>query len=210
MYSNFQKGPQGVQNDRASGSKYSNRTGFNPFYSATEKIYSKYFRRIKNRTYPFIRVEPTHGEFCFPVTVDDIRSAIKRIPRQYVLGIKAILVPPGSKKQTKAANSLYLYGEYWQSCIFLHPMPKSMLRMKFAGNLKPNQGEEYRRAGAKVSTTGSVTEIEFNADSLRNFYLNDVLVHEVGHHVDRQIRTQSKREGFASWFASEYGFKVNL
>ncbi len=70
MYVQYQKGPQGVQNDRASGSKVTNQRKFNPFYSATEKIYSKYFNRIKNRDYPFIRIDSTHNEFIFPVTVE--------------------------------------------------------------------------------------------------------------------------------------------
>ncbi len=145
MYSNYQKGPQGVQNDRYSGSKYTNQTQFQPFYSATEKIYSKYKHRIKNRNYPFIRIEPTHGEFLFPVTVSDIRETLKLVPGTFLEGIKAILVPPGTKKQIKVANSLYIYGEYWQKCIFLHPYPKAMLTIRNTKNLKPHELDEYQR-----------------------------------------------------------------
>ena len=70
MYANYQKGPQGVQNDRVGGSRFTNLRQFQPFYSATEKLYSKYQYRIRNRTYPFVRVEPTHGEFIFPVNAN--------------------------------------------------------------------------------------------------------------------------------------------
>ena len=193
MYSNYQKGPQGVQNDRYSESKFTNQTQFQPFYSATEKIYSKYKQRIKNRSYPFIRIEPTNDEFSFPVTVSDIRESLKLVPGTFLDGIKAILVPPGTKNQIKVANSLYIYGEYWQQCIFLHPYPKAMLTIQNTKKLKPHELDEYQRAGAEFIEKG----IRFTDKSLQRFYLLDVLIHEIGHHIDIQRRPQRKREKFA-------------
>lgn len=208
MYSQYQKGPQGVQNDRASGSKVANRTDFDPFYSATEKIYSKYHQRIKNRVYPFVRIEPTKADFIFPVTVEEIKETLERIPEKYLKGIKAVLVPTGTKKQVKVLNSLFCYGEYWRECVFLHPYPRAMLSMKYTSQLKPSDLIEYRRAGAEISEIGSGTEIRFNEESLTRFYLCDVLMHEVGHHNDQLKRTKRKREGFANWFATEYGYRL--
>jgi len=90
MSRSFQKGPQGVRGDRQSGSKVSNLTPFQPFYSATEKVYNKYYDRFKNRTLPLIKIEPTHEDFIFPVSMHDIDSQLKKIPRQFTEGIKAI------------------------------------------------------------------------------------------------------------------------
>jgi len=45
-----------------------------------------------------------------------------------------------------------------------------------------------------------------NSDPNRRaaFYLNDVLMHEIGHHVDRRANTTTKeRKRFADWFARE-------
>lgn len=208
MYTNYQKGPQGVQNDRFSGSKVTNLRRFQPFWSATEKIYSKYENRIKNRTYPFIRVEPTHDAFMFPLSLEDIRAALENIPPAFLQGIKAILIPPGSNKQLKAANSLYIYGEYWQQCIFLHPYPKGLIVLRNAKALKPHELDGYKRAGAEITEIENNVEVRFTKTSLRNFYLKDVLMHEIGHHVDRSKRPQSKRENFAEWFALEYGYRL--
>ncbi len=208
MYANYQKGPQGVQNDRYSGSKVTNLRRFQPFWSATEKIYSKYEKRIKNRTYPFIRVEPTTESFLFPVSLEDIRGAIESIPPKFVKGIKAILVPTGSKKQIKAANSLYIYGEYWQHCIFLHPYPKALMVLNNAKTLKPHELDGYKRSGAEISDIDNNIEVRLTESSLRTFYLNDVLMHEIGHHIDRVRRPQKERERFAEWFALEYGYRL--
>ncbi len=208
MYSNYQKGPQGVQNDRFSGSKVSNLSPFQPFWSATEKIYAKYRGRIKNRTYPFIRVESTHSEFVFPITLVEIQTVLQAVPPKFVYGIKAVLIPSGTRKQIKAANSLYIYGEYWQQCIFLHPYPKKFMVINNGKGLKPHELEAFKRAGAEIQNVGNNLEVSFTELSLRNFYLKDVLMHEIGHHVDQNRRAQKKRERFAEWFALEYGYHL--
>ena len=198
-----------MRGDRYSGSKVSNFMRFQPFYSATEKIYSKFCEEFENRGSPLIRIEPTHNELIFPVTQDDIEATLARIPSDYVDGIKAILVPSGSKKQIKVSKGLYRFGEYWQECIFLHPYPKVDMTLTFSKKPNPKVIQEYQRAGATVAQKGTGIEILFDDNSLRQFYLRDVLMHEIGHHNDdRRGRPRRKREGFAEWFASEYGYRL--
>lgn len=43
-----------------------------------------------------------------------------------------------------------------------------------------------------------------NLDSIRDYYLDDVLVHEVGHHVDRERNApERKKENFANGYAEQ-------
>ncbi len=42
-------------------------------------------------------------------------------------------------------------------------------------------------------------------DSLRRFYLRNVLIHEIGHHVDSNNVTREARERFAERFVKEHG-----
>jgi hypothetical protein len=44
-------------------------------------------------------------------------------------------------------------------------------------------------------------------EPLREFYLQDVLMHEIGHHVDSHNVTREKRERFANQFAKKHGSK---
>ncbi len=208
MYANCQKGPQGVQNDRASGSKVTNLRRFQPYWGATEKIYHKYEKRFKNRSFPFVRVERTHDDFIFPASGNEIQVAISRIPLNYLRGIKAILVPPGSNKQLKVAKALYIYGEYWMNCIFLHPYPKRNMLLRECNHLRPHELESYNRAGAVIGEDKDGITISFNENALKAFYLCDVLMHEIGHHIDTQRRPQIRREKFAEWFALEYGYRL--
>ena len=210
MNTPYQRGPKGVRGDRYSGSKVTNSTQFQPFYSVTEKIYSKFYQEFQNRTWPLIRIAPTHEDFIFPVTEKDIEATLARIPPEYVAGVKAILVPGGSKKQIKVAKSLYLFGEYWQECVFLHPYPKARLTLTFYKKPNPSVTQEYRRAGAIIKTKRSGIEISFDETSLKQFYLRDVLMHEIGHHNDNRLKDRSRRksETFAEWFALEHGFRL--
>src|SRR5437870_10840266 len=122
-----QRGPKGVRGDRSSGSKFSNLTPFQPFYSATAKMYAKYSKHFGDADMPLIRIEPTHEDFILPITSNDIRTTLTSIPSQFLTGIQAVLVPSGSKKQITAMKDRFMHGEYWQSCIFLHPYPKILM-----------------------------------------------------------------------------------
>ena len=45
-------------------------------------------------------------------------------------------------------------------------------------------------------------------DLVLSFYLQDILVHEIGHHVDRaNLGHPKESEAYARWFATEYGFR---
>jgi len=207
MTQSFQKGPQGVRGDRYSGSKVTNSRSFQPFYSATEKIHAKYYKLFKNRTLPLVKIEPTHKDYILPISKDDITSLLERIPTHFIEGIKAILVTSGSKKQIKVIKNMLHYGEYWEECVFIHPYPKVLMTQSYDKKPNPQTIQEYQRAGGVVTSAGSGVEISFNKDSLRRFYLRDVLMHEIGHHNEgeRIGRSRKKSEGYANWFATEYG-----
>lgn len=66
---------------------------------------------------------------------------------------------------------------------------------------KPSEITKYTKFGAvqKVSDRGR-TVITFDEQSLRRFYLYDVLLHELGHHVDR-FGALKGAERYALWFA---------
>jgi hypothetical protein len=51
-----------------------------------------------------------------------------------------------------------------------------------------------------LGTSWDGATLQFDSSSLRRFYLYDVLLHEVGHHVDRDHMSENA-ERYASWFA---------
>ena len=77
---------------------------------------------------------------------------------------------------------------------------------------KPSVLREFERAGAEILRDGKFWRMRFNENSLKQFYLRYVLLHELGHHVDSEnfeLKTNKAAENFADWFATEYGYKAH-
>ena len=146
-----------------------------------------------------------------PVAEADIRAELARVPQIFLRGLNAVILLGGSKKQEIANRSLFIFGRYMSNVIFLCPYPKIALCENYKTLPKPSILADYERAGVQFRRSKNGWEIVFDEASLKKFYLRDVLVHELGHHVDRDTlgnKTQRKREGFAEWFASEYGYRL--
>jgi hypothetical protein len=55
--------------------------------------------------------------------------------------------------------------------------------------------------------SASVWRLEWTEEAVRDFYLNNILIHELGHLVDARNTGYVDRERYAEWFALEYGYK---
>ena len=150
-----------------------------------------------------------HESFLRPYMIRDIEETLVSIPSKFLLRLSRIVLLGGTKKQEQCiGRDFFLFGRYYgNAMIALHAFPRKM--MKFSRRSRPHRIQEYIRAGAVCRQEGNDTVIEFNEQSLKMFYLRDVLIHEVGHHVDwlRRRHWSELTEEFADWFAGEYGFR---
>ncbi len=183
---------------------------FHPWHSAVEQIHRKYQVEILTTdSPPLVIIEPTHELFVCPLASTEIIDALNKVPPKFTEDLEGVFVLAGSTKQAKVLKTLYCYGTYWRNCIFLAPFPKAFVKGLYRRPLKPSILREYERAGAEIRQTANGLSVEFNEISIRNFYLKDVLMHELGHHIDRmENKNRKKAEGFAEWFATEYGYRL--
>ena len=77
--------------------------------------------------------------------------------------------------------------------------------MYFKRPPKPSELQSYIKAGAKIVSNGKGVTVQFDTPTLRTFYLRDVLIHELGHHVDSWNSGFADREKYAEWFVREQG-----
>jgi hypothetical protein len=192
-------------------SKMTNWTSFDPIGSEIDKIYNKYFlelQKISPSTKYF--EEPLSKGFVRPVSTQEVKNEINRIPSTYSAGIQGVFLLGGSAKTLKTSRSLFSYGTYWNNCIFIHPYPKNRLVLRYQNSPRPHILNDYKRVGAVVKKSDPKgVVISFSEEALKKFYLRDVVVHEVGHHVERYVeKSHVKSEGFAEWFATEFGFRL--
>ncbi|CAK8713799.1 hypothetical protein GMJAKD_03035 [Candidatus Electrothrix aarhusensis] len=203
-------GHRGRRNNYWAESKRTNRNLFDPYaYAAEYAYFEKYYDELNSSNEIVIKNEKTHEKFLMPVSTNDIETAINSLPSEFFTGLKGVILLSGSNKQFKVSRgNLFCFGMYYAHCIFLFPYPRDQLVVSSQSLPAPHIQREYERAGAIYSRKDTRWVRKFSKKSLKAYYLKDVFVHELGHHVDRhKERSDEKSEIYADWFATEYGFK---
>jgi hypothetical protein len=178
--------------------------------SEIDRVYDKYYAQIKAATHgPCFFEEKSHNSFIVPVTLQDLKSEYSKIPGSLRAGLKGIFLLGGTSKIQNTSKTNFRFGTYWNNCIFIHPYPKNLMEKSYAKSPRPHVLNDYKRVGAEVDVKNGGVRVKFTKKALREFYLRDVFIHEMGHHVDRFFKkNDAKSEGFAEWFATEYGFRL--
>ena len=170
-----QSNNSGPRSNAYSDSKFTNWTNYDPFAAEARAAYKRFEHRLSaNPKFPrIISLPPLKPDFIHGCHRIEVKRRLERMPREQLLGLRAVFLLSGTRKQQHCwTSSLCCYGCYWRDCIFLHAHPFNIGH----GNL----------------------------DDLHNFYLNDVLVHEVAHHVDRFRKADTDtKEGFANAFVQQ-------
>ena len=193
------------------GSKWTNRTFYDPWRLETAAAERSLSKKIEKSLGVGVFERPVHRDFIAPLKRHEVMSVLENLPATFKNGLSAIVLLGGTNKQRIASQRHLVYGCYtWNKLIFIHAFPKNRLVSSYRNAPRPNTLNEYRKAGARVTKAGRDIKVVFDQHSLRTFYLKEVLMHEIGHHVDRlnfKHKTDKKIEGFADWFASEFGYR---
>jgi hypothetical protein len=135
--------------------------------------------------------------------VDDIVDLLHRIPSEYLRELPRIVLLGGTNRQAALRFDDGVFGHYDATGIFLHAYPRRHLAVEWRWTVRSESLDEFLRWGATHEPTPLGTRLRFDATSLRDFYLYDVLLHEIGHHVDRRRQQDDAAERFAHWFSDE-------
>jgi hypothetical protein len=137
--------------------------------------------------------------FLRPCSVEDVVATLNDVPKDFLSGLESVWLLGGTEAQRNTKK--FIYGMYSRSRIFLFPIAESHLEQHWKSAPKPNVAREYTKFGATINPSkGGGAIVRFDPVSLRLFYLYDVLLHEIAHHVNRDHRAQNA-ERYANWFA---------
>lgn len=150
----------------------------------------------------FVVQGPGRG-FRHPVTVDEVRDRLKDLPAQFTRGLEAVQFSTMTRKRL----FFPCYGMQWGSAVYLYPMEESLVET-FSRPPTPQQRIEARMYGGRWIQDGKRWRLEWTEETIRDFYLNNVLIHEIGHLNDHRNTATNDRERFANWFAIEYGYRA--
>ena len=138
------------------------------------------------------------------VTEDDVRRRLAQLPEWMVRPLQVVQLSQMTRKKRRAP----CYGMQWGSAIYLYPIEESLIET-FKRPPKPAQKIEAAMYGAKWAQDCGEWKLLWTENAIRDFYLNNVLIHELGHILDSRNTSHRDRERYAEWFALEMGYKAS-
>ena len=148
--------------------------------------------------------QPAGTSFLHPVSIDEVRARVALLPTEFTRQIEVIQFSAMTRKR----QFFPLYGMQWGPNVYLYPMEASLVET-YQRPPTPQQLIEARMFGGEWSQVGREWRLTWTLDTIRDFYLNNVLIHEIGHVNDQHNTNSVARERYANWFATEYGFRAS-
>jgi hypothetical protein len=137
------------------------------------------------------------------VTADDVRDRLSRLDGRFTQQLEVVQLSGMTRKR----RLFPLYGMQWGTAVYLYPIEESFVEV-YPRPPAPQQEIEARMYGGRWSYDGKLWRLTWNEATIKDFYLNNVLIHEVGHLNDHRNSSNRDRERYANWFAIEYGYRA--
>lgn len=174
MSAHFQS--SGPRSNAYSESKFTNWTPYDPFFAEARAALKRFDGRISLAPkFPHVIVIRRQSpNFIQACTRAEIRWRLKKMPQDAWKGLRAVFVLGGTRKQEKS----------WRSKLGAYGMYWNSCVFLFAYPFD--------------------LPLRYTREDLRGFYLHNVLVHEVAHHIDRErIRDRKAKEAFAHTYVEK-------
>ncbi len=148
-------------------------------------------------------IKPPGEGYRHVVTPDEVRGRLAELPTHFVKDLDIVQL----SSMTRKKQSFPCYGMQWGTTLYLYPLEESLTEY-FCGPPPTAFFNEAKMYGGKWHE-GSCGEwtLEWTGDSIRDFYLNNILIHELGHLLDERNSNYTDRERYAEWFATEFGYR---
>jgi len=152
--------------------------------------------------YRIVMRAPGEG-FRHFVTVDEVRDRLAEFPSEWLAGLDVMQFASMTRKKRLSP----CYGLQWGSAIYLYPIEEGLVEY-FSRPPKPAQAIEAKMYGGIWGDPGDgYWTLTWTESTIKDFYLNNVLIHELGHLLDDRNSSSQSRERYAEWFAIRYGYQ---
>jgi hypothetical protein len=149
-------------------------------------------------------VQPAGRGFRHVVKPSEIRDRLAKLPSEFVAPLEVVQL----SRMTRKKALFSCYGMQWGNSIYLYPLEEDRIE-RHGRPPKPAHLQEAKTFGGKwIQVAGNEWHLIWSESALKDFYLNNILIHELGHLLDRRNASYGDREAFAEWFALEYGYST--
>lgn len=147
--------------------------------------------------------QPAGKGYRHAVTAKEVRTRLAELPAWMLHPLDVVQI----SRMTRKKETFPCYGMQWGSSLYLYPIEEGLVE-EFYRPPKPLVFNEARMFGGRwEQVSNSHWRLIWTPDTLRDFYLNNILIHELGHLLDERNTGYTDRERYAEWFAIEIGYK---
>ena len=162
-----------------------------------------YEPKQKRKGYRVIVQDPGPG-FRHVLTPDDVRARLSQLPPEFVEPLEVLQF----SRMTRKKQCFPCYGMQWGNSLYLYPIEASLVEY-YDQPPKPAQRiEASMYGGSWEHERGSIWKLVWTEEAIKDFYLNNILMHELGHLLDDRNSSYVDRERFAEWFALRHGYQA--
>ena len=146
-----------------------------------------------NDQLPILIEDNPSRDYFFPLSVEQCWDAIQALPNGEIDGLTHIWCRRLSGRQVRSGE--YPMAEFicgsGVRVVVLYPWPRSM-KMRHGTTRPPNRFiNELGKFGAVVRLEDGQWTFQWTPTGLRRFYVESLIFHEIGHHVDQYNRRWS-------------------
>lgn len=168
---------------------------------------------VSGQEVPIYMMDNPSRDFYFPVSVDDIQNTLAHLPAEHTSHLTHIWLQKTKKADYISGNALqgaFVSGS-GVNLIILRPFPIS--NKMFVGCKKPEQKvlNYYKSYTTDLRQDANSWYLVWTREDIRKYYLESLLLHEVGHAVDSYYKRYwskaavNKIEKYADNYAMVWG-----
>jgi hypothetical protein len=157
----------------------------------------------RGATFRIVVHDPGPG-YRHAATASEVRQRVLALPPRFYRALEVIQL----SRMTRKKRTLPCYGMQWGTALYLYPVEESLVEDFTRPPLAAERQEAEMYGGRWEQVKGGRWRLVWTPATIRDFYLNNILLHELGHLIDDRNRSYIDRERFANWFAIEYGYRM--
>ena len=142
---------------------------------------------------------PGAGHFHV-LSKEEILLRLERLPKYVQCNLNMIVLP----RMTRKRKLMDIYGLQWDRTIYLYPMNDD-LRHDMGRYISPLYRIEALKYGGSIIEGADENVIQWTPESIHHYYLENILIHEIGHTFDIKNMRAADREAFAEDFVCKFG-----
>ncbi|TWU27358.1 hypothetical protein [Bythopirellula polymerisocia] len=136
------------------------------------------------------------------LTPDQVRNRLAELPPSFLRALEFVQF----SRMTRKKQSFPCYGMQWGATLYLYPLEESREELFFSPP-RPEVVNEAKMYGGRWDRPDDFTwRLSWSEKAIQDYYLNNILIHELGHLLDNRNSNYTDRERYAEWFAIQYGY----